>query len=239
MKLSGKVILITGGSKGLGYELTKLLLHKNAIVWSISRTPANIYHDNFNEILYDLELLTKNQVPNTIKCLLHMQFDILINNVGYNPGHTLFKNTSILNINTCLAINIYTHIFFTRHIKFKKVIFVGSILGVVTLQENIMYCASKHFLNSFHEGLRREGIDTYIIYPGKINTDLFHEMQDFLCSDKQDIGCKIIQDIKNNRTYRYVPAIFRLLPIFTAIIPTFIVDYVLQYFYSKYGKKKH
>ncbi|VEU22150.1 DEKNAAC103117 [Brettanomyces naardenensis] len=40
--LTGKVFLVTGGSSGIGYEVVKKLLAKNAKVWILARNKANL-----------------------------------------------------------------------------------------------------------------------------------------------------------------------------------------------------
>ncbi|VEU19896.1 DEKNAAC100215 [Brettanomyces naardenensis] len=49
--LTGKVYLVTGGGTGIGYEVTKKLLGKNAKVWILGRNPAKLQKsvDTFKE----------------------------------------------------------------------------------------------------------------------------------------------------------------------------------------------
>jgi short-subunit dehydrogenase len=75
--------LITGGSRGIGDSLSRLLINKEYQVYSLARSTSSFTHSNFVQLKYDLskvdklthfmdEFLKKHGVP-----------DLLINNAGY------------------------------------------------------------------------------------------------------------------------------------------------------------
>jgi len=75
--------LITGGSKGIGDSLCRLLINKGYQVYSLARSTSSFTHSNFVQLKYDLskvdklsqfmdEFLKKHGVP-----------DLLFNNAGY------------------------------------------------------------------------------------------------------------------------------------------------------------
>lgn len=77
------MVLITGGSKGIGDSLSRLLINKGYQVYSLARTTSSFTHPNFIQLEYDLskvdelsyfidEFLKEYGVP-----------DLLINNAGY------------------------------------------------------------------------------------------------------------------------------------------------------------
>lgn len=77
------MVLITGGSKGIGDSLSRLLINKGYQVYSLARTTSSFTHPNFIQLEYDLsnvdelsyfidEFLNKQGLP-----------DLLINNAGY------------------------------------------------------------------------------------------------------------------------------------------------------------
>lgn len=77
------MVLITGGSKGIGNSLSRLLINKGYQVYSLARTTSSFTHPNFIQLEYDLsnvdelsyfidEFLNKQGLP-----------DLLINNAGY------------------------------------------------------------------------------------------------------------------------------------------------------------
>jgi short-subunit dehydrogenase len=80
--MNGKV-LITGGSKGIGDSLSRLLISEEYQVYSLARSTSSFTHPNFMQLEYDLsnvhelshfidEFLKKYGLP-----------DLLINNAGY------------------------------------------------------------------------------------------------------------------------------------------------------------
>jgi short-subunit dehydrogenase len=80
--MNGKV-LITGGSRGIGDSLSRLLISEEYEVYSLARSTSSFTHPNFIQLEYDLsnvhelsrfidEFLKKHGVP-----------DLLINNAGY------------------------------------------------------------------------------------------------------------------------------------------------------------
>jgi short-subunit dehydrogenase len=79
-----KTAMITGGSRGIGKELSKILLNRGFKVFSISRsTNHGIDHENYVEIRLDLS------DQDAVKCFLSDFFsehgvpDVLVNNAGY------------------------------------------------------------------------------------------------------------------------------------------------------------
>ena len=79
-----KTAMITGGSRGIGKELSKILLNRGFKVFSIARsTNHGIDHENYVEIRLDLS------DQDAVKCFLsdffseHEVPDVLINNAGY------------------------------------------------------------------------------------------------------------------------------------------------------------
>ena len=78
-----KVILITGTSKGLGYELAKQFIQAGNLVIGISRTTTEIQAENFYHLSADI---TTADFAQTLKAFLKTLnidcIDILINNAG-------------------------------------------------------------------------------------------------------------------------------------------------------------
>lgn len=95
--LDGKICLVTGGSRGIGFEVAKALLSENAKVFICARKAENL--EKAKETLGRPESLITVQThigkPDEVESLFetiektHGKLDILINNVGMNlitPG---------------------------------------------------------------------------------------------------------------------------------------------------------
>ena len=225
MHLSGKKILITGGSRGLGKATIKQLLEKGAHVTSVSRTKPSHIHHHLTHVEYDMNsIYTDTQ---RIDFLKETEFDVLINNVGSSPGLINFQKLDEEKITATLNINVLSHVWFTKNIKYKKVVFVGSVCSYITVPEAALYCASKNFIHSFATALRMEGEDVYIIYPGKINTDLFPQISDLFVSRKENIASYIVNGIEKEWKTAFIPFFLGFLPIAQSIIPRFIYEKIL------------
>ncbi len=77
------VILITGTSKGLGYQLAKQFTQKENLVIGISRTATEIQAKNFHHLSADITAIDFTQkLKAFLKTLSIVNIDVLINNAG-------------------------------------------------------------------------------------------------------------------------------------------------------------
>lgn len=224
-----KNVLITGGSKGIGFEMAKILLEKGAIVHTLSRTAPEFLSPNL--FWHKVDLL--KDFPE-----FKIYFDVAILNVGANPGQLKFEDISEDEQERTLYLNLNVHLKVIRRIKCKKIVFIDSILSMTGLPYNSLYCSCKAFIKTFNESLRREGHDTYIIYPYKINTELFSEIKDFFSLDKKYVAQTVIKDIEDNRKERVLPRIFALIPLLNFILPVFALDWISTYIIKRFIKSK-
>ncbi|MDB2462812.1 SDR family oxidoreductase [Algibacter sp.] len=95
LKLKGKVIIVTGGSKGIGLGIVESLIREEAIPVIITRNKASVdevievFKTQDLDISYAIAELTdpkqcKNAIENVIK--KHGRIDGLVNNAGVNDG---------------------------------------------------------------------------------------------------------------------------------------------------------
>lgn len=217
--LKNKKILISGASRGIGLETIKILLQKGAIVHNISRERPPIQNSNLYVHLADLY----TTIPE-----INEFFDIVILNLGVNPGQKLFDELHVEEVKRTIFLNLTVHLLILKTVKYKNVVFVDSILSMVGLPYNSLYCSCKSFISTFNESLRREGVDTYIIYPYKVNTDLFPEIKDFLTLDKKTVAKTIVADIQSGRKERVIPWIFNIVPLLKSILPIFVIDWIAK-----------
>lgn len=232
MKLSGKVVCVTGGSRGLGLEITKELVKRGAYVHVIARSPQTFFHGNIK--YYQMDLAKE-------KPAFLIKFDVVISNLGTNVGNKKFDDMEYEEIVEMLDLNVVLHLWLLKHLRYKKFVFVNSVLSQQGLPEYSMYCASKSFIHILNQSLRREGKDTVIIYPYKINTHLFGEIKDVCTLDAAYVAVRLLNDVENGSKEDFVPLIFRFINLFVALMPVSLQDYfsrlVRRVFYSG-GRKR-
>lgn len=95
LNLKDKVIIVTGGSKGIGLGITQLLVKEGAIPVIISRNKESVlkvvsdFKAKNETIFYAIaELSNKNECKNAINTIINKfgKIDGLINNAGVNDG---------------------------------------------------------------------------------------------------------------------------------------------------------
>lgn len=177
-----KTVLITGCSKGIGYETAKQLLNKGYFVIGISRSSAHIDNDNYVEFLQDLAKLA-----DTKKLILEIQkkyhIDILINNAGvayYGP----FETISTEKIHEMVTVNLEVPMLITslliRDLRKTNGTVVNISSHTAKSSNNtygVTYGATKSGLTSFGESLffenRKHNVRIINIHPDMTDTALY------------------------------------------------------------------
>jgi 3-oxoacyl-[acyl-carrier protein] reductase len=194
----GKTILITGGSSGIGYALAEriaslnpraiiLLSHEeNKLLAAENKLREAHAEIHIGSLVADIADSTavKNACSNLIS-----NFgvpDIVINNAGY-AHYLLFHEMSEDEIIRHVDVNligamrvVHALLPAMRAAKRGQIVNVSSIAGHMIITPNLAYCAAKHGMIAWSEGLAAElqadGISVQTISPGRVLTDFFrHE----------------------------------------------------------------
>lgn len=187
MNLQGKIALVTGGSSGLGLEITKLLLQSQVKVHICGRSPDQL--QEAKNLLKSDQLTTHTcdvseytQIEAMIKKI--PELDILVNNAGVWLEHPVEENTP-QEIEKVLNINLKGLIFTTKVclplLRKQKHSFIVNIIsksGVRPHEGASVYVASKFGARGFIQNLQLElqgtGVQVIGIYPtGMNNPDFF------------------------------------------------------------------
>lgn len=171
---SNKVIVVTGGSDGIGKALVELFLNEGAKVATCGR-----HYDKFHELQtkfnsHPLHIATAD-VSNEGDCKKFIDsvietfgtIDILINNAGISM-RALFEETDLATIRTLIDINLWGTIYCTRFAMKEIIKNKGTILGVSSvagfrgLPGRTGYSASKFAMTGFLEALRTELLDYHV-----------------------------------------------------------------------------
>jgi 3-oxoacyl-[acyl-carrier protein] reductase/meso-butanediol dehydrogenase/(S,S)-butanediol dehydrogenase/diacetyl reductase len=180
--MSYKTVVITGGSKGIGLDITQAFLENDYKVYVGARSPDNLAIINHPHLKYvKTDVREESQIENLIKIAYKetSSLDILINNAGYSEWRTLEcidKNF----LEDMLATNLMS-VFWSCKVaarymkKSGSIINISSIAGKRGSANNSAYVATKFALNGLTQSLAKElgerNIRVNGICPVLISTD--------------------------------------------------------------------
>ncbi len=221
--LKDKVVIVTGASSGIGYATSVALSEAGAKVAigarrndKLEKLKEKIFSENKESqiISKELDVTKKENCDEFVKYVVDTwgTVDILINNAGLMPL-SFFKNLKIEEWDKMIDVNIRGVLYCTAAViphmlaqKSGHIINISSIAGRIVFPAGSVYCATKHAITAFSEGLRQEfstrsNIRVTCIEPGVVATELTDTITDealtkFVESTKQMEALKA-EDIAN------------------------------------------
>lgn len=184
---TGKTVLITGASSGIGRATVKLFADKGWTVAATMRTPEASDLDKISPAirLFKLDVTDMESVEAAVRDVIAQcgAIDVVVNNAGYGLIGP-FEAQTDAQIRRQFDCNLFGVMNVTRavlpHMRARKqgrIVNVGSAGGRLTLPLYSAYCATKWALDGFSEALwletRQYNIKVKIIEPGMIKTDFF------------------------------------------------------------------
>lgn len=196
--IKGKVAIVTGASSGIGYA-TALTLSKSGAKVAIGARRTDKLLELENEITQNggeafsqkLDVTKKSDCDSFVDATIKKWggVDILINNAGLMPL-SFVKNLKIDEWDQMIDVNIKGLLYCTAavipHMYAKKsghIINISSVAGRIVFPSGSVYCATKHAVTAFSEGLRQEfstrsNIRVTCIEPGVVSTELTNTITD-------------------------------------------------------------
>jgi NAD(P)-dependent dehydrogenase (short-subunit alcohol dehydrogenase family) len=177
-----KVVLITGGSSGIGKAIGEFLHHKGFVVYGTSRNPERITNSLFP--LLTLDVRNSESIHAAVAKILTIsgRLDVVINNAGVGITGPLeeIPTSEIKNnfdTNFFGPIEVMKAVLPTmREQKSGLIINITSIAGYMGLPYRSIYSASKGALELVSEALRMEvksfGIQITNVAPGDFATNI-------------------------------------------------------------------
>lgn len=169
---SGKVVIVTGGTDGIGKAVVELLIAKGALVATCGRKTEKLEQlqkeiSNQNLLALSCDVSDENSAKKFIEEVVHHfgKIDILINNAGISM-RSLFSDVSLDTMKQVMNVNFWGAVHCTKYaldsiIANKGTIAaISSIAGHRGLPGRSGYSASKFALNGWMEALRTELLDT-------------------------------------------------------------------------------
>lgn len=193
MRLQGKIAVVTGGSRGIGYATVKTFLREGATVVlcasrqetadkAVSQLQEEMPGASVSGIWPDLSSLAAVKAAFDAVVAAHGHIDILVNNAGVSEStpfsaytEELFNRVMDLNVkglfNCCQAV--------TSHMVRQGggvILSTSSMVSKYAQPSGIAYPTSKFAVNGFTLALARElagsGIRVNAVAPGITNTDM-------------------------------------------------------------------
>lgn len=178
---------ITGANRGLGLEVARAALDAGDNVVATARKPDEIENalEGFADKLQTIPLdVTDHKAIAEAVSVAHARFgriDVLVNNAGYGQLGA-FEEVAPEAVTRQFATNVFGAFDVTRAIlpimraqRSGHVITISSIEGMEGFEGASIYCATKHAVSGWSEGLAREvapfGIKVTCVYPGRFRTD--------------------------------------------------------------------
>jgi NADP-dependent 3-hydroxy acid dehydrogenase YdfG len=195
--ISGKIVVITGASSGLGEATARLLSAQGATVVLGARRAdrlqalvTELTQSGGKAIALTTDVTQRDQVSKLVDAAVEKfgRIDVLINNAGLMP-QSLLERLHVEEWDRMIDVNIkgllYGIAAALPHMKRQKaghIINVSSVAGHKVGPGGAVYSATKHAVRVISEGLRQEvksyNLRTTIISPGAVATELPHTITD-------------------------------------------------------------
>ncbi len=196
--IKDKVAIITGASSGIGFAAALALSKAGAKVaigarrtGMLSELEKKIKENGGEVYSQKLDVTKKNECNSFVDNVLKKwgTVDILVNNAGLMPL-SFFKNLKIDEWDQMIDVNIKGVLYCTGAVvthmlenKSGHIINISSVAGRIVFPAGSVYCATKHAITAFSEGLRQElsvrkNIRVTCIEPGVVATELTNTITD-------------------------------------------------------------
>lgn len=195
--IKGKTAIVTGASSGIGYATALALSRAGAKVAIGARRTDRLSElegkiREYGEVFSQRLDVTKREECNSFVSNVHDRWgsvDILVNNAGLMPL-SLVKNLKVDQWDRMIDVNIKGVLYCTAAVvphmletKSGHIVNISSVAGRIVFPGGSVYCATKHAITAFSEGLRQElsvrkNIRVTCIEPGVVATELTNTITD-------------------------------------------------------------
>lgn len=198
-----KVVLITGGSSGIGKAVAVNLRDADCKVYEMSRKPSlreGILH-------IDGDITDEESVKTVVEKVIAEEgkIDILINNAGFGISGAI-EFTDVEDAKKQLDVNFFGGVRMCRHVLpymrkagYGRIVNLSSVAAPVPIPFQAFYSASKAAVSSYTMALDNEvkpyGIRALAVMPGDVHTG-FTDAREKEISGDEEYGGRIAKSVK-------------------------------------------
>ncbi len=195
--LKKKVVIVTGGTKGIGFETVRAFCEQGSQVIlfgsrkeTVERAIKNLANEGKKVVGYYPNLNNYEEIEQLIKKIYEQygHIDILINNAGISANKKI-EDTTIEEYENIMNLNINAMFFISKavvpYMKQQKsgvILNTSSMVSIYGQPSGIGYPTSKFAVNGFTKSLARElasfNIRVNAVAPGIIKTDMVAALSD-------------------------------------------------------------
>jgi short-subunit dehydrogenase len=188
---SGKVVWVTGASAGIGESLVKAFAKDGAKVILTARREEELKRvqkeaglNDSNSMIVPLDLYHIESIKPAVEKIYQKfpEIDIVVCNAGISQ-RSLIRDTKLEVDRKIMELNYFANIAVAKAVlpgfierKQGRFVVISSVMGKMSVPLRSAYCASKHALHGFFDGLRTEefknNIKVTIICPGYVKTNV-------------------------------------------------------------------
>lgn len=208
MSFEGKIVLVTGASRGIGRAIAELFVERGAKVIGTATSESGAeaisnYLGN-NGKGYMLNVVDAQSIDHVLASIREEfgEIDILVNNAGITRDNLLMRMKDeewqeILDTNLTSVFRLSKAVMRAMMKKrFGRIISIGSVVGTMGNAGQANYAAAKAGLIGFSKSLAREiasrGITVNVVAPGFIETDMTRALT-------EDQGAGILTQVPASR----------------------------------------
>ena len=185
--LNKKVVIVTGGSSGIGHAIVKELLEQGSVVYNVDLNNNNINNENYH--YFNVDVTNKSSVKKVLDNIFNTEkkIDVLVNNAGINLPRTLIDSKeehpeyeiNESDLDKMFSVNLKGPLWFSQTVgKYfikqnkGKIINISSEAGQEGSEGQSIYSATKAaligFTRSWAKELGKYNINVVAIAPGII-----------------------------------------------------------------------
>jgi short-subunit dehydrogenase len=204
MRFENTIALITGATSGIGLSTAKHLADEGATVIGTGRNPERLKElMPFVTTTFSMDVTDDESVAAVAKAVTERfgALDLLINNAGIGTFKS-WDETSVDEVRRIMETNLFgvirvTNAFLPAMVTANSgvVLNIASVAGKRAYPKHTAYCASKHALIGWSEGLRLDlaesSVDVVVVLPPAVATPFFVN-SDYHTFDEDHPGLKLI-----------------------------------------------